>query len=117
MKSILPSCRFGAVSSLTKALLLIVLAGHLTSAARAAQILTWTGLGTSQAWSLPANWAPPAVPSTNDTLIFPGNAQHPMSMNNILNLTVQSVIFTGPGGGITIQGQRLNVTRDVTATN
>jgi hypothetical protein len=57
--------------------------------------LTWTGAGANAFWSTPGNWSPAGPPANGDTLTFPDTASRKDNTNDLLNLRVQSVRFTG----------------------
>lgn len=81
---------------------------------------TWTG-ATSALWSDPTNWnggSPAGDP--NAVLVFPAGAANLSNTNDLTNLTIQSISFTG-SDNYTIAGNTLTlnaggITLDVTAT-
>ncbi|HET6883109.1 MAG TPA: autotransporter-associated beta strand repeat-containing protein, partial [Pirellulales bacterium] len=83
--------------------------------------LTWTGAIDGN-WSTNSsgntNWSSNLVPTSGDTLIFPAGAPHLTNTDDIPNLTVNSVSFTGASGGYNIGGSDpLTISAGVTASN
>src|SRR5262249_54807557 len=67
-----------------------------------ATTLTWTGAGPHNHWSEAKNWTasggPDKTPGAGDTLIFPDGAGQLINLNDMQNLTLASIQFTGAGG-------------------
>ncbi len=60
--------------------------------------LTWTGTGGNGLWSTPGNWAPARAPQDGDRLVIP-RTPFPRSTNNLADLELDSLRFTGTGTG------------------
>jgi hypothetical protein len=84
-----------------------------------ATTLTWTGAGHTNLWSQAANWAatggPDKTPGAGDTLIFPDGARQPSNQNDVKNLTLAAIQFTGAGGGYDLIGNGISLTGGITA--
>jgi hypothetical protein len=83
--------------------------------------LTWTGAVDGN-WSTnnsgSTNWSSNLLPSSGDTLIFPAGAPHLANTDDISNLTVNSISFTGASGGYNIGGtNQLTISSGITASN
>jgi autotransporter-associated beta strand protein len=77
---------------------------------------TWTG-ATSGDWNNNMNWTgnAPTAGETNVVLNFPAAAANLTNNNNIANLTIQTINFTG--SGYTLGGMSVTLTGGVTADN
>src|SRR4051794_16636632 len=53
-------------------------------------------------WSASTNWIPTGTPQNGDTLIFPAASPNKTSLNDLLNLKLDSIQITG--SGYTISG-------------
>jgi len=100
--------KFGKFST-GKLLFLILTISFNTFAAT----ITWSGNGSDNKFSNPANWIGNVVPVSGDSLIFPANAAH-FSVNNDLtphNSTWSSkyASATFEGGNYQLSGNRFNV--------
>jgi hypothetical protein len=74
----------------------IVMASTVAGAGPAGAVATtrtWVGPA-GGAWSEPGNWSPLGAPVDGDSLVFPTGP----TLDDIANLTVHDVIFTGHGG-------------------
>src|SRR5262245_29965605 len=82
-----------------------------------ATTLTWSGNGSDNLWSDAANWTakgPDTTPHTGDTVIFPDGAKQLKNSNDVQNLTLASIQFTGAGYDIT--GNALSLTGGISVT-
>ncbi len=79
-----------------------------------ASTLTWTGLGVSDGWSVAENWSPVNTPATGDTLVFPAGSS--LNNNDLVNLELHSIQFTGVGGSF-LHGNPVLIDSDITAAN
>src|SRR5215510_8882872 len=70
--------------------------------------LIWDGGGGSNAWSNPLNWNDNIhTPETADApvdLVFPSGVSQLNTSNDILNLTINSISFSGSGYNVTGNG-------------
>jgi fibronectin-binding autotransporter adhesin len=85
-----------------------------------ATTLIWTGAAHQNLWSKAANWnasgRPDKTPGAGDTLIFPDGPSQLISQNDIQNLTLASIQFTGAGGGYDLTGSNgISLTGGMTA--
>ena len=97
--------------------LLAVCAGLFELPARGA-VLSWSGGGGANAnWNNSANWGFAGMPGNGDTLIFPASQPDLVNTNNIPGLTLNQIIFAGPGGGYDIRGNAFTLTNNIEATN
>src|SRR5580704_13948400 len=101
-----PACRFHRWPAL-----LTVCAALLALPARGA-VLSWSGGGGAN-----ANWRFVGTPNSGDTLIFPASQPDLVNTNNIAGLTLNQIIFAGPGGGYDIRGNPFTLTNNIEATN
>ena len=76
---------------------------------------TWTGAGEDSYWSTDANWDNGA-PSSGDSLVFPADAESFSPENDITDLTLGAVTFTG-GGDYVITGEPVGLTGSITRTD
>jgi autotransporter-associated beta strand protein len=88
---------------------------------RAAQFLTWSGGSSGSGnWSDAANWDNIHTPGNGDTLNFPGGQPRLTNTNNISNLVLSQILFTGGSGGYALYGGSsitLTLTNRIDATN
>ena len=116
MKKINCPIRFSSFSPIVPSLIRIVaVCAALLSDPMHAAILTWSGLGGNDNWNNSANWGG-ATPGNGDTLIFPYGFSL-LSTNNIANLTLNQIRFTGAAGGYDIRGYAFTLTNSIVATN
>lgn len=87
-------------------------AGHLK-----ANVLTWTGGGTTGNWSDSANWGGAGTPNIGDTVVFTGGQPRFWNTNNLSGLALNRVCFTGASGGYIIYGNPFTVTNAIQTTN
>jgi RHS repeat-associated protein len=71
----------------------------------------WTGLGSTNSWSNPDNWAGDNVPAPNSALVFPSGAQQ-LKTNDDLGYTFSSITIKDT---YSISGMPLTVQYDLTA--
>jgi autotransporter-associated beta strand protein len=84
---------------------------------------TWTG-ATSALWSVATNWSggSPAG-DLNAVLVFPANAANLSNTNDLTNLTIQSISFSGGadytigGNSLTLSGGGMTLDQTVTSGN
>ena len=97
--------------------LLALCAGLLALPARGA-VLSWSGGGGVNAnWNNSANWGFAGTPGNGDTLVFPAAQPNLVNTNNIVGLTLNQIIFAGPGGGYDLRGNAFTLTNNLEATN
>lgn len=82
-----------------------------------ANVLTWTGGGTTSYWSDSGNWGGVGTPTFGDTVVFVGGAPRFFNTNNFAGLVLNRVCFTGASGGFNIYGNALSVTNAIQTTN
>jgi autotransporter-associated beta strand protein len=118
MKKINCTIRFSSFSPIVPFLIRIVaVCAALLSDPMHAAILTWSGGGWPNAnWNTSANWGG-ATPGNGDTLIFPADTFTLLCTNNIANLTLKQIRFTGYYGGYDIRGNAFTLTNSIVATN
>ncbi len=107
-------CKLRILQSLF--LLVITLAAGLPPAARAGTH-TWTGGGANEFWNTAANWtggAPTAGEAAPVTLVFPGGVT---TTNNVVGLTVDSIVFNGDGAVLHGSGGGTLIFRGAGGTN
>ncbi|HXC97717.1 MAG TPA: autotransporter-associated beta strand repeat-containing protein [Verrucomicrobiae bacterium] len=81
-------------------------------------VLSWSGGGGANAnWNNSANWGFVGTPNNGDTLIFPASQPNLINTNNIAGLTLNQIVFAGPGGGYDIRGNAFTLTNNLEATN
>jgi autotransporter-associated beta strand protein len=98
-------------------LLLILLFAFSWSPSQAAT-LRWTGAHVSSShWSRGANWDSGSPPQDGDTIVFPGGAARLSNTNDIANLHLVAVRFSGASGGYALFGNGFTITNSITATN
>ena len=73
---------------------IVAVCACLLSVAGHGNTLNWSGAGANANWTNSANWGG-ATPGNGDTLIFPGGAAKLLNTNNIANLTLNQIRFTG----------------------
>jgi hypothetical protein len=71
--------------------------------------------GANAFWSTPGNWSPAGPPVDGDRLTFPSTASRLVNTNDLPGLRAQGIVFNGPAGGVTLRGNILLVTADITA--
>jgi len=78
---------------------------------------TWTG-AVSSLWSLDRNWVggAPASTETNVALIFPNVAANFASLNDIPNLSIQSLNLSAAQSGYTLSGQAITLSGGLNTT-
>jgi len=64
---------------------------------------TWTGLGSTDNWSLTANWIGNRVPNSNNSLIFGGSTRLTPT-NDISSFSVNNITFPAAAGAFSISG-------------
>ena len=101
------------VSSLLAASLVAWL---LAISSASAALKTWDGT-TSGNWGTSANWTPAAAPVDGDDLSFPAGALNPLNTNNITDLRVASITFSGAAGAYFLTGNAITVSNGVTSAN
>ncbi len=84
----------------------------LPPAARAS-VKQWDGSANGN-WSGSANWTNNAVPVDGDDLVFPIGASNPTSTNNIANLHLNSITFSG--SGYVLHGNAVTLTNGITSS-
>ena len=89
------------------AFMLTLLATHTFAALK-----TWDG-SFSANWNVAANWSPSGVPQDGDDLSFPAGALNPANNNDITDLRVASIQFSGAGGGYSLSGNAITVSNGV----
>jgi autotransporter-associated beta strand protein len=111
--------RFSSFSPMLPILIGMVVAGAvLLSNPLHAAILNWTGGGGANAnWNNSANWGGAGTPQNFDTLVFSAGQPNLINTNNISNLNLNQIIFTGAGGGYSLYGNTFMITNSLTATN
>src|SRR5258706_12555242 len=82
-----------------------------------AATLSWSGAGTTGNWTDAANWGLAGTPAAGDTLIFVSGALRPSNTNNIVGLELAQIRFAGAGGGFSIYGSAISLTKSIAATN
>src|ERR1035437_2261766 len=119
MKKTNCTIRFSSFSPILPSLIRIVaVCAALLSAPMHAAILTWQGFGGPNAnWNNLTNWNPYITPGNGDTLIFPAGAFTLLITNNIANLTLKQIRFTGTAGGYDLRGTAFTLTNSIMATN
>jgi len=91
--------------------IVLVLCALLPVTARAQEVSTWTGGGTTSNWSDSGNWSGAGVPAGNDpdggnnVLVFSGTSR-PLTNNNLgdWNLSVGEIYFAGGATSFTLGG-------------
>lgn len=79
---------------------------------------TWTGNGVDAKWSTAANWSPVGAPTAGDDLVFPAGGLRPSNNNDTAAGTSYNTIsFTGPVGGYSLQGNAIQLVAGITANN
>ena len=117
MKKTNCTIRFSSFSPILPSLIRIVaVCAGLLSAAAYGNTLIWEGVGTNANWNSVTNWGG-ATPGNGDTLVFPAAAAKLLNTNNIANLTLKQIRFTGAGGGYDIRGNAFTLTNSIMATN
>ena len=97
--------------------LLTVCAGLLSHPLHAA-VFSWSGGGGGNAyWSNSANWGFVGTPGNGDTVIFSASQPNLLNTNDIAGLTLNRIVFVGPGGGYDIRGNAFTLTNNIEATN
>lgn len=81
-----------------------------------AALKTWDGSSGAN-WSTAANWTPSGVPLDGDDLSFPAGALNPVNNNDIVDLRVATLQFSGAAGGFTLSGNAITITNGVVAAN
>jgi autotransporter-associated beta strand protein len=82
-----------------------------------ANVLSWSGGGSSGNWSDTGNWGFAGVPANGDTVVFPALLSLVNSTNNLVGLSLAQIRFAGNGGGYTISGNAITLTAGIEATN
>ena len=72
---------------------------------------TWNG-STNGYWSWGPNWTPSGVPTNGDILTFPGGTPFIHTTNNVPNLKLNQIYFTG-NSTPTIEGDQITVTNTI----
>ena len=75
---------------------------------------TWLGNAADDLWSTASNWSPAGVPQDGDVLAFAGASVHKANRNDLNNLLVHSISFSGTVGGYTISGNLIRLESDIT---
>lgn len=88
----------------------------LLCASATAALKTWDGSSGAN-WSTAANWTPSGVPLDGDDLSFPAGALNPVNNNDIVDLRVATLQFSGAAGGFTLSGNAITITNGVVAAN
>lgn len=91
-------------------ILVMVLAGCAAEAATK----TWLGNAANDLWSTASNWSPAGVPQDGDALAFAGVSVHKANHNDLNNLLVHSISFSGTVGGYSISGNPIRLESDIT---
>src|SRR5262249_12352811 len=84
---------------------------------------TWTGNGSDNLWSTPANWSPTGAPQNGDDLVFPGQANRRSSVNDLAGRRFMSLLFNGvigfgePVDTLTIAGNPIVISNGVSAAH
>src|SRR5690349_5922822 len=90
-------CRRLGAPALVAAVLIVPDVAH-------AGTCTWNGSASGN-WSNAANWnLPCTTPQAGDDLVFPDAASGKAMVDDIANLSVASLSFTGSGGGYVLTG-------------
>jgi autotransporter-associated beta strand protein len=78
---------------------------------------SWTGNAASGNWSAANNWFPVSPPQSGDELTFPAGlpAADLLSTNDLINLRLASITFTGSGGGFFLRGNSIILSNGVNA--
>lgn len=106
------------LSIFSRAVTALILAAVLSCAGRVeANVLTWTGGGTTSYWSDSGNWGGVGTPNFGDTVVFVGGAPRFWTTNNFAGLVLNRVCFTGASGGYIIYGNAFTVTNAIQTTN
>lgn len=75
----------------------------------------WSGGGVNHYWSTPLNWNPMGAPQDGDALVFPSAAIQRHNVNDLTNLRIHSILFSG--SGYSVSGNRLRLESNITATH
>jgi len=75
--------------------------------------LTWSGDGKTDNWNDAANWVENTVPTSGDDLVFPSTAAKFTSINDIVNLQVNSMEFDA---SYNIDGAEIGLLSEVNVT-
>src|ERR1043165_5093884 len=75
-----------------------------------ANILSWSGTGTTGNWNDSGNWGAVGIPADGDTLVFVTGQPRASNTNNISNLTLSQIRFVGAGGGYALYGNSFTLT-------
>ncbi|MFI5182525.1 MAG: hypothetical protein ACHQPI_14160 [Thermoanaerobaculia bacterium] len=79
---------------------------------------TWTGGGANANWTTALNWSPSGAPASGDDLVFPAGGLRPTNNNDTAAATSYNTIsFTGPVGGYSLQGNAIQLAAGITANN
>ncbi len=81
-----------------------------------AAVRTWDGDGGDDNWNTAANWSDDTAPVNGDSVVFDLSemAGTTTATNNISNLSLAGLSFTGVGSSVTITGNALTVTGNIT---
>lgn len=74
-------------------------------------VKTWGGGGGSGNWSVAGNWTGGVPPVSGDDVVFQGGAANLVNTNNLPNLRLNSITFTG--SGYTVRGNSIVVTNGI----
>jgi fibronectin-binding autotransporter adhesin len=75
-----------------------------------AAVKTWDG-SSSGNWNVAANWTGGVAPVSGDALVFPSGAANLANTNNLVDLRLDSITFTG--SGYALRGNALAVTNGI----
>ena len=82
-----------------------------------ANVLSWSGGGTSGFWNDAGNWGFVGTPGNGDSVVFPAPSSLVSTTNNIVGLSLALIHFAGNGGGYTLTGNAITLTGGIEATN
>src|SRR6267143_7166985 len=110
-----PRTRGAQPTTAMKNVLITLLLGVFANGVTSAATKTWSGSGLNDRWSTPENWSPYGAPQDGDALRFAGFTVHQSNVNDLTNLLVQSIVFSG--NSYSISGNPIRLLSNITGTD